>query len=223
MADTQSKTHARNIQANLAAGVLTILPVAAVYFVFQFLFSLLEGAGRPIAGAIVDTIDASIPAAKPWLANPTVQWFIAVIVALLVLYVIGAIATQVIGARLIGVFEAIISRIPIVHSVYSAAKKVVDVVQPKHDGAATVVLIEFPHPGLKTVGFVTRTFKDAVTGKMMAAVLVPTSPNPTSGYLEIAEVDKLVPVDMTMDQAMSMVLSGGATAPDSMATTMATK
>ena len=208
------KPHTLNIQSSLIAGVLTILPVAAVWFVFQFLFSTLEQAGRPMAAALVDTIDASLPAAKPWLENPTVQWLIAVIVALLVLYAIGAIATQVIGARLISFFEAVIRRIPVVHSVYSAAKKLVGVVQQKPDGSASVVLIDFPHPGLKTIGFVTRTFEDPATGKMLAAVLVPTSPNPTSGYLEIAELDKLLPIDMSMDQAMSMVISGGATAPD---------
>jgi len=210
-----SKSHfSLSIQANLLAGVLTIIPVVVVWIVFQFLLNVLEEAGHPLATALVETIGGHLPGAKPWLADPVVQWIIAIVVALVVLYTIGAIATQVIGARIIALFEKLIARIPVVQSVYSAAKKLVGVVQQKPEGTAGVVLIDFPHPGLKAVGLVMRTFKDAATGKQLAAVFVPTSPNPTSGYLNIAEVDKLVPTDMTMDQAMSMVISGGATAPD---------
>ena len=222
--ETPARNHfSMNLQANLFAGILTIIPIVVVWIVFQFLLSVLEQAGHPMAAALVDTIDANLPAAKPWLADPTVQFIIAVIVALFVLYVIGAVATQVIGARIIALFEKLIARIPIVESVYSAAKKLVGVVRQKPEGTAGVVLIEFPHPGLKAVGLVMRTFKDATTGKQLAAVFVPTSPNPTSGYLNIVEVDKLVPTDMTMDQAMSMVISGGATAPDHISIAPATR
>jgi len=67
---------------------------------------------------------------------------------------------------------------------------------------------------MKTVGLVTRTFSDAVTGRELAAVYVPTTPNPTSGYLEIVPVDKLTSTDWDLDEAMTFIISGGAIAPD---------
>jgi uncharacterized membrane protein len=201
-------------QANLIAGILTILPLLAVWFVVAFLLGILSDAGRPFAVAIADNLDDAIPALAPVLADQVVQWFLGIIAVLLLLYAIGAIATRVIGIRIIGLFERIISRIPLVQTIYSAAKQLVGVMQSKPGDAARVVLIEFPHPGLKAVGLVMRTFTDSESGVQLAAVFVPTSPNPTSGYLQIAPVDKLVPTDMSMDQAMTMVISGGATAPD---------
>jgi len=75
------------------------------------------------------------------------------------------------------------------------------------------VLIDFPSPELKSVGFVTRTFQDA-SGRELAAVYVPTTPNPTGGYLEIVPIERLVATDWTVDQAMAFILSAGAAAPD---------
>ena len=79
-----------------------------------------------------------------------------------------------------------------------------------------MVLIDFPSPEMKTVGFVTRTLVDDDTGRELAAVYVPTTPNPTSGYLEIVPLDKVTSTNWTMDEAMTFIISGGAVAPKSM-------
>ena len=78
-----------------------------------------------------------------------------------------------------------------------------------------MVLIDFPHTEMKSVGFVTRVMREHGTGRELAAVYVPTTPNPTSGYLEIVPVEKMTPTDWTVDQAMSFIISGGAVSPDS--------
>lgn len=203
-----------NIQAYLIAGLLTITPLIAVWLVFDFLLGVLYQAGHPLAAGLADFIEERVPSLKPWLGDYRVHWLIAVVTALLVLYVIGAIASRVIGIRLIAMFERVIARIPLVESIYSATKKLVGVLQQKPEGASRVVLVEFPHPGLKAVGLVMKTFRDAATGEELAAVFVPTSPNPTSGYLEVAPAASLTATDMSIDQAMTMILSGGAMAPD---------
>jgi uncharacterized membrane protein len=102
-----------------------------------------------------------------------------------------------------------------VQLIYSAAKKLVDVLRQK-PGQQTqrVVLLDFPSEGLKAIGFVMRTFPDATTGEDLAAVYVPTAPNPTSGYLQIVPLSRLTPTDIQGDQAMTMILSGGAVTPD---------
>jgi uncharacterized membrane protein len=85
--------------------------------------------------------------------------------------------------------------------------------QNKPNGTQRVVLIDFPSAGLKSIGFVTRVFEDAA-GLQLASVYVPTTPNPTGGYLEIVPVDQLIATDWSVDQAMAFVLSVGAVAPD---------
>ena len=108
------------------------------------------------------------------------------------------------------------ARIPIVQTIYGATKKLIDTFRNSPDGAQRVVLIDFPSPEMKTVGFVTRVMLDKDTGRKLAAVYVPTTPNPTSGYLEIVPAENLTATDWTMDDAMTFIVSGGAVAPESM-------
>ena len=86
--------------------------------------------------------------------------------------------------------------------------------EPVTHVATRVVMVDFPSPGMKVVGLVMRTFKDAGTGEELAAVYVPTTPNPTSGFLEIIPVRNLIFTNMTMDQAMTMIISGGSILPE---------
>jgi uncharacterized membrane protein len=79
-----------------------------------------------------------------------------------------------------------------------------------------VVLVDFPRRGMKVVGFVTRVMIEEGSGREMAAVYIPTTPNPTGGYLEVVPLDELTPTDWTMDQAMAFIISGGAVAPDTL-------
>jgi uncharacterized membrane protein len=209
----RDKLFAANFQKNLLAGLLTITPLVVVWLVFDFFLNALAQAGHPLAVALIAFAGTHAPALQPWLADPTIQWLIAAAVALLALYVIGAIASRVVGERLIALVDLVLTRIPLVETIYSAAKKLVGVIQRKPEGIERVVLVDFPSEGMKAIGFVMQTFPDAKTGEDLAAVFVPTSPNPTTGYLVTLAVSKLIPTDIPMDQAMTMVLSGGAIAP----------
>ncbi len=208
-----------NFQGYLLAGLLTVTPLIAVWLVFNFFLNALSAAGHPLAVALTDFIDQEAPAATPWLANDGVRWIIAVFAALLALYTIGAVASRVVGQRFIGLFERVIARIPLVETIYSAVKKLIDVMQQKPGGTQRVVLVDFPREGLKAIGFVMRVFNDSQTGEELAAVYVPTAPNPTSGYLQILPLANLIPTDIPTDQAMTMILSGGAVAPERMSIT----
>jgi uncharacterized membrane protein len=204
-----------NFQSNLIAGLLTVTPLIIVWLVFDFFLETLSAWGHPLAVQLTIFLDQHFPALAPWLDNEGVRWVIGVIVALLALYSIGAIAGRMLGQRIIHLFEQIIVRIPLVETIYSAAKKLVDVLRQKPgSGTQRVVLIDFPGPGLKAIGFVMRTFPDARSGEMLAAVYVPTAPNPTSGYLQIVPLASLTPTDLQSDEAMTMILSGGAVTPD---------
>lgn len=205
-----------NFQRNIIAGFITIIPLVVVWLVFDFFLETLSSAGRPFAGLLAQAIEDRWPAVTPIFQDGRVQWVIALFVTLLALYIIGSVTSWVIGQRLWGFIESIINRIPLVHSVYSAARKLVDVLRTKPENAQRVVLIDFPHEGAKTIGFVMRTFTDANSAMEMAAVYVPTAVNPTTGYLQLVPVSKLTPTDMTSEQAMAFIISAGAVMPESL-------
>ncbi|HUO91197.1 MAG TPA: DUF502 domain-containing protein [Rhizomicrobium sp.] len=216
MAETPARSHLfrANFQSNLIAGLLTVAPLIAVWLVFDFFLETLSEWGHPLAIGLIDFLDGNFPGLRPVLDNPGVRWLIAVLVALLALYAIGAVAGRVVGQQLILWMERVIARLPAVAMIYSAVKKLIDVVSHKPGTTQRVVLIDFPRDGLKAIGFVMRTFPDAKTGEELAAVYVPTAPNPTSGYLQIVPAAHLTPTEMQGDQAMAMILSGGAVTPD---------
>jgi uncharacterized membrane protein len=205
-----------NFQRNIIAGFLTIIPLVVVWLVFDFFLEALSSAGRPFAELMAAAIEDRWPSVTPIFQDGRVQWIIALCSTLLALYMIGAVTSWVIGQRLWSFIESIINRIPLVHSVYSAARKLVDVLRTKPENAQRVVLIDFPREGAKTIGFVMRTFTDSNTGTEMAAVYVPTAVNPTTGYLQLVPVSKITPTDMTSEQAMAFIISAGAVMPERM-------
>jgi uncharacterized membrane protein len=137
-------------------------------------------------------------------------------VTLLALYLLGWIATLFIGKRLICLFDTIMEKVPLVKTIYGSTKKLLSVLQQQPAGARRVVLIDFPSSQMKTVGFVTQILTDDDTGLKLAAVYVPTTPNPTSGYLEIVPLENIVSTNWTMDEAMAFIISGGTTAPSNL-------
>lgn len=202
------------LQRNLLAGVLTLIPLLITWFVFTFVLRQLSAMGTPGVRVLTRTLEPYAPGVTDLLLHPWFAGAVATLVTLTGIYLLGWVATHVIGVKLINMFDAVMHRIPLVHTIYGGTKKLLAVLQQKPDQVQRVVLIEFPSPEMKAVGLVTRVFTDASTGRQVAAVYVPTTPNPTSGYLEIVPVEKLVSTDWTMDQAMSFIISGGAVAPE---------
>jgi uncharacterized membrane protein len=203
-----------SLQRYFASGVLTLLPIWLTWIVFSFVFRLLSGLSQPWVGPLSGTIASTFPRALGWLDDAWSQTGIALAATLVTIIAVGVLAHRVIGQRLIGGFERGIARVPFANSVYSGTRKLVDILKTKPDGAQRVVLIEFPHPGVKAIGFVTRILRDEASGEELAAVFVPTTPNPTGGYLEIVPTAALTPTDWSVDQAMSFILTGGAVAPE---------
>jgi uncharacterized membrane protein len=202
------------LQKYFLTGLLTLLPIWLVWIVFRFVFSLLSGISAPLIGPVTSAFAARDPALLGWLADAWVQTAIALFVTVLVILAVGALARRVVGQKLLRWFESGIARIPLAKTVYGSARQLLDLLQTKPDGTQRVVLIEFPHAGMKSVGFVTRLMRDEATGVELAAVYVPTTPNPTSGYLEVVPMTDLIQTDWSVDQAMTFIISGGAVSPD---------
>ena len=209
-----SKPVSLHIKRNLIAGVLTIIPLWVTWLVFDFLVQQLTSLGQPWSRGISNAIQNNYPTLAQWFEQPWFQSVVAIVTTLALLYFLGWLTNRVLGKKLLEIFDKIMSRIPVVQSVYGSVKKLLGALSQKPEGLQRVVLISFPSPDMKTVGFVTHMFKDAQTGEDLAAVYVPTTPNPTSGYMEIVPASKLVSTDWTMDEAMTFIISGGAVAPE---------
>lgn len=205
----------RRLQGLFITGLLTLLPIWLTWVVVKFVFVLLSDLSRPFVDPLLQNLVLAAPEALGWLAQAWVKTAIGLIATVGTVLLAGWLARRVLGQRLLRWFETLIARIPLANTIYGSARKLLDILQTKPDGTQRVVLIDFPHTEMKTLGFVTRVMREIGTGRELAAVYVPTTPNPTSGYLEIVPVEKMTPTDWTVDQAMSFIISGGAVAPDS--------
>ena len=206
----------------LLTGLLTFIPLWVTWLVFKFVLGMLADIGTPLVSALLNALALVAPRVANTLNTQWLLFIIALLITLVALYLLGWLANRVIGQRLINAFDGLLARIPVVQTIYGGTKKLMAVLQNKPSGVQRVVLVEFPRRGMKVVGFVTRVMIEDGTGREMAAVFIPTTPNPTGGYLEVVPLDELTPTDWTMDQAMAFIISGGAVAPDTLPASPAT-
>jgi len=203
-----------NLRRTFITGLLTLLPLWLTWVVVKFVFVLLSDTGRPLVEPMLRNLATGNPQTLAWLQQPWVLTAIGLLATLGVILLSGVMARRVLGQRLLRWFEALVARIPLASTVYGSARKLLDILQTSPGGTQRVVLIDFPHTEMKSVGFVTRVVRERGSGRELAAVYVPTTPNPTSGYLEIVPLEKITPTDWTVDEAMSFIISGGAVSPD---------
>ena len=205
----------RSLQRNILAGIITIGPLFVTYLIFSFLLGVLAKAGLPV----IQLLAAIFPG--DWLSQPWLQWLMAVVLTLVVLYVVGRVTSQVVGRQAIKLFEAALDRLPFIAKIYGSVRQLIDSMTAKKESSQRVVLIDFPIEGQKSVGFLTRTLTDSTTGRELAAVLLPNAINPTSAFLQVLPIERVTETDLTMEQAMSMLMTGGAVSPDSIRFTRA--
>jgi uncharacterized membrane protein len=198
----------RSLQRNILAGVITIGPLFVTYLIFSFLLGELAKAGLPM----VKLFAANYP--EDWLNHPLLQSASAVVLTLVVLYVVGRVTSLVIGRQAFNLFEAVLERLPFVAKVYTSVRQLVDTMMAKKESSQRVVLVDFPIQGQKSIGFLTRVMTDETTGELLASVLVPNAINPTSAFLQILPLDRVTETNLTMEQAMSMLMTGGAVGPE---------
>jgi uncharacterized membrane protein len=200
----------RSLQRNILAGIITAGPLFVTWLVFSFLLGSLAKAGLPL----VHVLAAIFP--EDWLAGPVMQSFLAVVLTLVVLYVLGRVTSLVIGKQAFSLFESMLERLPFVAKVYTSVRQLIDSMLVKKDTNQRVVLVDFPIAGQKSIGFLTRILVDSNTGEEVAAVLLPNAINPTSAFLQLLPLSRVTMTDLTMEQAMSMLMTGGAVAPESL-------
>lgn len=212
----------RSVRGRLVAGVLIIIPLAVTSFLMHYVYTIALSVGAKVVNSIFElSIWAfHVKAEREMLIDPSnPDWkdiTMAIVMTFALLYVLGWLGSNVVGRRLIELIEALLERIPLVDTIYGAIKRMVGALSgagKTGEKAKRVVLVEFPHENMLAIAFMTNTLTDLNSGRKLATVYVPTTPNPTSGYMEIVPMDRIIRTDWTMEEALSMILSGGATAP----------
>jgi uncharacterized membrane protein len=198
----------RSMQRNILAGIITIGPLFVTYLIFSFLLTTLARAGLPL----VHLFAAEFPIG--WLDNQFLQSVLAILLTLAVLYFVGRVTSVVVGREAFELFESALERLPFVAKVYTSVRQLIDTMMANKPSSQRVVLIDFPMVGQKSIGFLTRTLTDSVTGEPLAAVLLPNAINPTSAFLQVMPVSRILETNLSMEQAMSMLMTGGAVGPD---------
>lgn len=182
-------------------GIVVIAPVGVTLIVLGWIFTRLDA----ILGRIFTAIGLRIPG-------------LGFIVLLLIVVAAGWATQQAVGRRLFNMGREWLMRFPVTRSIYSAAQQITEqIVGDQAKFFKACVLVEYPRPGVWAVGFLTgeasKEINELTQDKVMA-VFIPTTPNPTSGYLVFLPHSQIRPLEMTVEDGFKLVISGGAVTPD---------
>ncbi len=183
----------RKLRAQFITGILIVVPIVIAVLILVWLFNYIDSIAQPVAKSL---LGRTIPG-------------LGLGIMILLIYLAGVIATNVIGRRLIRYGEALLARVPLFRYLYTGIKQILQsFAAPREGGFLQVVLVEFPKQGMRAIGFVTSESR-VESGEKLLNVFIPTSPNPTSGYLEIVRESDIIRTNISVDDALKMVLSGG--------------
>ena len=195
------------------AGLFVVLPIFITYALLKWLYDLFYSAAlEPIMYQLRRLWGLEDPAADP-------SWYITLLlssVALLLVITVIYIAGMFFRSRLHHFVNWVLLNVPGVKTVYSAVSKVFDAIsnsQQDENKFKRVVLVPFPHQGMKAPAFVTSECTDVTTGRTILCVYVPTTPVPTSGYMLLIPQEEVVDLNWDLEETLQAIVSGGITVP----------
>ncbi len=199
---------------NFFAGLAIVLPI--VLSIFLFYWALTR-----ITGGLLTLLKKHWPDFAAGVKDPQAEIPVRIVILvgmIIATFFIGWLARSIIGKHLIKLGDMILERIPLFNRIYVVLRQISQsVLSEKSDMFSAVVLVEFPRPGLRSLGFITSRTRGEIQDKTAGEVytlFVPTSPNPTSGFMIMATEDEFTRLDMSVEEGMKMVLSGGAVLPE---------
>jgi uncharacterized membrane protein len=184
------------------SGMLIAMPLFITILVFRFLYNFTNGLFLPVMRQF-------FPEMPTW-----VKFIFSCAVLIFTIYLLGLVTGHFVGRWFWNRFEKMLLQIPLLRTIYSASRDVVHMFHnPGKPGFKEVVLVEFPRPGLKAVGFITGSIADE-NGYLCYKVFIPTTPNPTSGFLEILPPSAVIRTDISVEEGIKMIVSGGILGPE---------
>lgn len=192
----------KRIRRYLIAGLLVWLPLYVTYTLVKFFGGLMDRSIR--------FLPENLQPAEPIPG-------LGVVITIVLIFVTGILTANLVGRKIVGGWESLLERIPFVRSIYSASKNFAEIVFSDSDVAfSKVLLVEYPRKGLYTLTFQTATEVGEIqarTGQDVVACFVPTTPNPTSGFIIIVPKKDTIELDMEVEEAVKLVMSLGVVVP----------
>lgn len=192
--------HLRKLRNFFITGLAVTVPLTATAYIVWAVFRFLDGILSPFLKLIIGE--------EKYISG------IGFFLTLFLITAVGALTTIAIGKRMVTFFEDILTRIPLVRGIYSTFKEASDafLVHRPSEGSRGVVLVEYPRKGIYTIGLMTATTVKEIQDKThepVVNIFIPTSPNPTSGMLILVPEDSVTHLDMTTEEGLKLIVSGG--------------
>jgi uncharacterized membrane protein len=204
--DPKAHSPARKVRNYLIGGLLIWIPIMITVWVVRFLSGILDSSLLLLP-----------PSWRPEAVFGTYVPGVGIVLSLVLLFVTGVVVKNLFGGQIVAGLESLVRRIPVVGSVYGGAKTFSEtVLTDKGKSFKQVVMVEFPRKGSFSIGFITAHELEeaqAKTAQEVTCVFVPTTPNPTTGFLVLIPKDEVVNMDMTVDEAFKMLLTLGVVVP----------
>lgn len=185
------------LRRNFLTGLVAIAPLAITLWVLWRFYEFISGTMRPWVSRV------------PALAEAYPEFILTIlglVIFVLLITAVGVLARNLIGIAFFRLVERVVQRIPVVKSMYSGTKQIASVLlQDQRTAFKQVALFAYPRPGVYALGFVTGDLGDGPT----VAVFLPTTPNPTSGFMLMVPRADLRPVDMSVEEAIKLIVAGG--------------
>lgn len=197
------------LRTYFVTGALTILPVIVTLYIINIGINLLDAFFGSLFTSFIEQY--KFPGIK------LLIFAIEFVLALFIIILTGFFMTNFIGRRILSWGEGAIGRLPVVRRIYNAVKQLIETLFKRRDSFNQVVLVEYPRKGIYSIGFVTcKTTGDAqkVSPDELINVFIATTPNPTSGMLIIAPKNQTIPLKMSVEEGIKLIISGGIIAPD---------
>jgi len=183
------------------AGVIVIVPLILTYFVLRFLFGGFDSLFNPLQDKLLGT---RIPG-------------LGILATLALIYLVGLLASNVIGSRLIRLWEILFTKTPLVKTVYSASKQLLEALTSvRQKSFQKVVLVQYPRLGSYILGFLTKRVELEIDGtrEEFMSIFVPSTPTPFTGFVILYRPSEVIMLDLPVDQALQFIVSGGIVSPE---------
>lgn len=196
------------IRKSFVTGLLLVLPLVVTLWILYTGFRLLVGFTAPLVKVVFAQVGLQPPA--------QFTEVVSLLLTVLILTLLGLAGRSYLGRKAWQGFELLLLRIPLAKAIYSATKQLLESFQ-RQKGFQRVVLVEFPRKGCWVMGFLTSPSKGELnsrTGEQHYNIFVPTTPNPTSGYLVVAPESEILQLDMSVEDGVTFIMSGGMVSPE---------
>lgn len=190
------------IERQFFAGLAVLLPIGLTLYIVWTLFNFVSKSVAPLLIRIPILQEMPVVAIR----------VIGVLITFVIIWIIGLVATNIVGRKILKLPEVLLLKAPVVNRIYQTIRQIIQTIIVSKTALRQVVLVEYPRKGVYTIAFVTNVYEEK--GKKNVSLFIPTTPNPTSGFFVIVPEEEVIHLKMTVEEAMKLVVSAGIITPE---------